>query len=324
MAQPIAISDYIVATGKTTETDLAMTLAINEIPAKELQWLNYSVPTNFIDDAQPVSQLATRIVVLLNTIWPSIEHNIADNEVYLLLPEFSGVDNPELQQLLQAIMRQFPALLRNQHCKVFPFGRASALMAFAAARARLTSQNSSKVWLVAADSLAVTSRLQAWLAKQYFQPEAVASEAAIALCLTAAKTGLINSLHAADASVAVVAANANSAQQDTALAHLFLHVAKSLKQQLAYIMLPDTGEPQLTSYWSEQYQQLHGVINKQTQFEFPGYFTGELGAAGGLYRLLHMYLGFEQQRLTAPLLHCEIAERSYRAVSVFNYQSVVQ
>lgn len=324
MAQPIAISDYIVVTGKTTETDLAMTLAINEIPAKELQWLNYSVPTNFIDDAQPVSQLATRIVVLLNTIWPSIEHNIADNEVYLLLPEFSGVDSPELQQLLQTIMRQFPTLLRNQNCKVFPFGRASALMAFAAANTRLNNHSSSKIWLVAVDSLAVSCRLQAWLARQNYQPEAVASEAAIALCLTAAKTGLINTLHVADANVEQKNSTTNNlAASDAALAHLLLQVANTFKQQLAYIMLPDTGESVLTTHWLEQYQQLHGVVDKSTQFEFPGYFTGELGAAGGLYRLLYMYLGFIEQRIAAPLLQCEIAERSYRAVSVFNYQSIV-
>ncbi|CAM3812180.1 hypothetical protein [Rheinheimera salexigens] len=334
MAQPIAIAQYAVVTGKTKDTALAMALANNPIPAEFFSWQHNDLPANFVTGANLATSLTERIILLLTELWPSIEQAIADSEVYLLLPEFSGVDSAELHYLLQAIMRQFPSLLRSEHCKVFPYGRAAALMAFAAANAKLNSNISSNksknIWLLAVDSLAVATRLDKHTA------QAVASEGAVAVCLTLSNTGLVSLLHAADVNISkrLATANTNAASagainasadnDELALADLFLKVVSEYNQPLGYIMLPDTGETKLTSAWLQQYQHLHGVVDSNTQFEFPSYFTGELGTAGGLYRLLYMYLSFEQQRLTAPLLQCEIAEQSYRAVSVFSYQSMPQ
>jgi hypothetical protein len=330
MAKPIAITHYAAVTGKTTDTALAMALVNNPIPADLLSWNNSAVPTNFIANGKIADGLVERILLLLTELWPSIEHTITDAEVYLLLPEFSGIDNLELQQLLQAIMRQFPALLRSEHCKVFPYGRAAALMAYSAANAKLTSSHThhnAKIWLLAVDSLAIAARLDTWCKGQSVASQAIASEAAIAVCLSVNKTGLVSLMHAASAKVGPSTIPPHVAQtaenEEGALADLFLQVASHYGCPLGYIMMPDTGETQLTSTWLGQYQHLHGVVDNNTQFELPSYFTGELGAAGGLYRFLYMYLSFAQQRLTAPLLQCEIAEKSYRAVSIFSYQSVL-
>lgn len=330
MAKAIAISHYTVVTGKTADTALAMALVNNPVPAEQLGWNNTAVATNFVANAKITECLTERIILLLTELWSSIGHAIADNEVYLLLPEFSGVDNLELQQLLQAIMRQFPALLRSEHCKVFPYGRAAALMAFSAANTKLSNSQphqNAKIWLVAVDSLAVTKCLDIWCQNQTETSYAIASEGAIALCLTLNDTGLVSLMHLANVQVATkasdVTAKALVGNEDEALAEIFMQVASRYAKPLAYIMMPDTGETQLTSTWLTQYQHLHGVVDSNTQFELPSYFTGELGAAGGLYRLLFMYLSFVQQRLTAPILQCEIADKSYRAISIFDYKSAI-
>ena len=66
--------------------------------------------------------------------------------------------------------------------------------------------------------------------------------------------------------------------------------------------------------------QLHGVVTEDTEYLLPGYQTGELGACGGLYRLLLLLHEAQQGRFSGFVLQYEQSLRRYRGVAL--YQAV--
>lgn len=329
MAPVIAIADYAVITGKSAQTDISMALHSVQIPPIPLFWQQHlTLQTNFVQPRADNETLTDRLLMLLNRLLTKIDNELAGNPesevVYLVLPEEFGQHSEALPQLMQQIQRQHPLLLKHADCKLFPYGRSATLIAWAAARQQLSSSPDTPVWLIAFDSLAPGSRLQHFAQHQLAdngqadlsQSNSVASEAAVALKLTAADSGLTVSYAGFDAKRA-------KHEQETILPRLFAEVASTIPSSIAQLVMPDNGLSVLTAAWLEHYQCLHGVVTAETRIELPAYFSGELGAAGGLYRLLYIYLAYQQQRLSGTTLQCEISDECYRAITAFQYQPPV-
>ena len=98
-----------------------------------------------------------------------------------------------------------------------------------------------------------------------------------------------------------------------------LHLSNS-QAQLSLICLPDSGNDYASQCWLNQMSQLHGVVAEDTEYLLPGYQTGELGACGGVYRLLLLLHEAQQGRFSGFVLQYEQSLRRYRGVAL--YQAV--
>jgi hypothetical protein len=246
-----------------------------------------------------------RLMQLLMQLQARLNNSADRKIVYLLLPEFTGADNPELDNLLQAIMRQWPALLQSELCRIFPYGCAGSMMAFHAAQQQLQVTPTQTVWLLAVDSLCYSAMFTQMAAAA---SDWLLSEGAIALCLGAERGGISAEFTGFDA--------VTTPQNDDVIGCLFAQVAAA-GQRLQQIYMPDCGDLRLTGRWLAQYHRLSGVIDQQTEYKLPSYFTGELGTVGGLYRLMHILLGYQQGRLRQRTMQYELSERLYRSVAVY-------
>ena len=246
-----------------------------------------------------------RLMQLLMQLMAKFESKTEQHIVYLLLPEFGGNDNPQLDNLLQAIMRQWPALLQSEQCRIFPYGSAATVMALQAAQQQMQLTPTQPVWLLALDSLCYSTMFNQMAAAG---ADWVLSEGALALCLTAKTGGVYLRFCGFDATTLT--------QTDDAIGGLFAQIGAG-KQCLQQIYLPDCGDPRLTGRWLGQYHQLSGVIAAQTAYVLPSYYTGELGAVGGLYRLMHILHGYQHGRLQQHTLQYELSERLYCSVAVY-------
>ncbi|HAW91786.1 TPA: hypothetical protein DCX24_02780 [Candidatus Azambacteria bacterium] len=139
------------------------------------------------------------------------------------------------------------------------------------------------------------------------------SEAAVAMALTQSDTGLRCHYLASDATV-------STETDELAIGNLFDGASANTDGPLSWLYLADNGSSATTACWQPHYPRLAPVIDAATQLSFPAYFTGELGAAGGVYRLLHLYLGYLNAGHRGFTLQCEISQRLYRAVAVFSWQ----
>jgi hypothetical protein len=323
MASCLTISDYAVVLGKTGQTDWALQLeAMPVAPTLALinnRVLQYNILTdtdNTTDITFIINQdLAVRLLWLLQKVLAQLATVPENAAVMLVLPELLTNEHV-LAGFIDALRRTFPTLLSHPACQLFPYGRSAALMALVAAR-QLLHGGEPLVWVIGVDSPATTilanlSLTMAVTDHQLNEP-VVWSEGAVALALRRSNTGLNCHYLATDATV-------NNHTDETALAQLFTAAAARVDGPLSRIYMADNGDSALTACWQLQYPRLAPVITADSQLALSAYVTGELGAAGGLYRFLHLYLGFALSSHTGFTLQCEISARLYRAVAVFSWQ----
>ncbi len=327
-------------------------VAFATITPTMLKWQQADIATAFFgDEPTTLSQEQTtfseepttqnqRLLALLDALLAKMPARPAQQIVYLLLPEFNSADDALLSALLQQLMRHHPDLLQSPQCRVFPYGAAASVMALKAAAELLAQpEQQTEIWLIAVDSLndeAVFSRYEAEqsaaeqsAAEQSAAEQSAAeqspaeqscqllSEGAIALCLTASGRGLQLVFAASDAQLE------QNADDDVATAGLLRQTALQLstsQAQLSLMCLPDSGNDYASQCWLNQMSQLHGVVTEDTEYLLPGYQSGELGACGGLYRLLQLLHGAQQGRFSGFVLQYEQSLRRYRGVAL--YQAV--
>lgn len=296
-------------------------VALATVTPKMLSWQQADIATAFFSDErttfseQPTTQ-SQRLLALLDALLAKMPARPAQQIVYLLLPEFNSADDAQLSVLLQQVMRSHPELLQSPQCRVFPYGATASVMALKAA-AELLAQleyQQAQIWLIAVDSLHDEAIFSRYLAEQSSQ---LLSEGATALCLTASDSGLQLAYAASDAQLE------QSAHDDMATAGLLRQTAQLLsieQAQLSLICLPDSGNDYASQCWLNQMSQLNGVVTEDTQYLLPGYQIGELGACGGLYRLLLLLHQAQQGRVSGLILQYEQSLRCYRGVAL--YQAV--
>ncbi|KKO46677.1 hypothetical protein WG68_05185 [Arsukibacterium ikkense] len=315
MAGCLRVSDYAVVLGKTALTDWALQLDAVPVAANLAMQHKQLAQFNSVADIADDLPLAERLVLLLQLLWQQLTRLPDAAPVLLVLPE-QLAGEAALQDCLTALQQAFPTLLSHPACQLYPYGRSAALMALAAAR-QLLAAGEQQVWLVGLDSpvaaMLADTPLEPVQADTQATEPVVWSEGAVALCLTRSDSGLNCQYLASDASV-------SQQIDEPALAQLFTAVASKVAQPLRRLYLADNGSEALTACWQGQYPRLAGVINIETELMLPAYYTGELGAAGGVYRLLHLYLGYSQAMYNGLTLQCEISEKLYRAVAVFSWQ----
>lgn len=292
--------------GYGSDTQAAAVLQVLPPEPRYLDWRGEMLPAAFLFAPVPEQQFNDRLLDVLAKLQQQLDGALNNQTVYLILPEYTEPDSSTLNTLLQQLMRRFPGLLQSDSCRVFPHGSAGVLMALNAAQQHISTQGNGPVWLVAADSMAQTSVLDAYAKGER---NGVPSEGAIALCLAGCRSGVTLQFSATDAQPATTV--------QSAVAALFLQLAAKLKTPLKQLYFPDSGDSQVTEQWLEQYQHLHGVVDSETRLIFPSYATGELGACGGLYRLWHVMQAYEQGRITGQTAQCELSARLFRAVAVF-------
>lgn len=303
-----------------------------------LQWQQADIATAFFSEEPttfsgepttfsevPTTTLSQRLLSLLDALLAKMPARPAQQIVYLLLPEFSSADDALLSAFLQQLMRHHPQLLQSPQCRVFPYGATASVMALKAAAELLAQPEQQKeIWLIAVDSLNDEAVFSRYAAEQSAAEQSAAeqscqllSEGAIALCLTASDRGLQLVIAASDAQLE------QRAHDDMATAGLLRQTALQLSNsqaQLSLICLPDSGNDYASQCWLNQMSQLHGVVTEDTEYLLPGYQTGELGACGGVLRLLLLLHEAQQGRFSGFVLQYEQSLRRYRGVAL--YQAV--
>lgn len=333
MASCLALKDYAAVVGKTALTDWALQLDTVPVAPSLVTQGGQLRQFNRLADIDASLPLASRLVAMLEKLRAQLSVLPDAAPVLLVLPEQLGSEQA-LAGFIFTLQQEFPALLSHSACQLFPYGRSAALMALTAARQLLTA-GEPVVWIIALDSpVAALSAIEpavepaikpvvsktlqsetvsAERAEDQNSGQVVWSEGAVAVALQHSDSGLYCHYLAADATV-------SNAAEELAIAQLFAAVAVNTDSSLAQFYLPDNGSSALTACWQPHYQRLAPVIAEATQLSFPAYTTGELGAAGGLYRFLHLYLGYINACHSGLTLQCEISERLYRAVAVFSWQ----
>ncbi|MDP2713464.1 hypothetical protein [Rheinheimera sp.] len=306
----LQIAKVAMTLGAAPTTLQAMALDVVAPAPALMNWQDSTIEVAFVRPFAAQESRNERLLALLQHLLEQPGSPQQNETVYLLLPEYAGTDNNELNTLLQMIMRRFPQLLQSADCRVFPYGSAGALMALAAAASQLQQGTQTAVWLLAVDSLASAAILSHYAASD--SCNGVPSEGAMALCLTAGADGSRLVFSASDASPAATMAD------DPAMAALFMQVTTKVAQPLQQLYLPDSGDDDASARWLGQYHHLHGAVTEATGFVFPSYSSGELGTCGGLYRLWHLMQAQQKGRLGGLTLQCELSTRLYRAVAVLS------
>lgn len=301
------LKQHAMVLGYATDTRSAAALQVLPPAPAYINWRGATLPAALVFAPAPEQPFSDRLLDLLAKLQQQLDGALNNQTVYLILPEYTEPDNTELNSLLQQLMRRFPGVLHSQNCRVFPHGSAGVLMALNAAQQYIATPGNGPLWLVAVDSMAQASVLDAYADGKL---SGVPSEGAVALCLAGCQSGLTLQFSAADAQ--------SSTTEQSALAALFLQLVTNLKTPLKQLYFPDSGDSQLTEQWLSQYQHLHGVVDGETNLVFPSYLTGELGACGGLYRFWCVLQGYEQGRITGQTVQCELSARLFRAVAMFS------
>jgi hypothetical protein len=233
-----------------------------------------------------------------------------------VLPEFFNGQAHLLQELFIRIAAVYPQLLTHSLSRIFPYGSSGNVMALAEASRLLSTDAVEQVWIIAMDSLA-EKQLLLQLAEQQRLLTAqrmglCASEGIVGLCLGQSATGLVVEFSAMDADV--------EGTPKQALISLFTLVNAQPHHPIQTIYFTDNVDETLTQQWLEAYPLLAAKIDQHTQLLFPAYHTGEIGAAGGLYRFLHLFEGFKNGLLSGNILQCEISAKAFRAAGLFSWR----
>ncbi len=309
--------------GKSNDAELAMML--NTIPVvPEYVHLQNGTKTQaaFYYPIDAFENIELRQFSLLEDALGQLD-SLPNNEPVLLLTPWFGLHREDrLETWSRSLAERQPALFGNSESRIFPFGRSAALMALSYAEQLLQSNPDQTVWLVAVDSLADNDTLETLQDQgKLFNDMGeglIASEGAVVIGLKASTSGLNIQWSGSDASVE--SASTNYDIQDTALKSLFSNAVQHSSEQIANIYLPDNGDSTLTDLWVNQYHALGSVLSEKVELHMQGLFTGELGAAGGLYRFLHIYEAYQKQRINGLTLQCEISEKLYRAAALYQWK----
>ncbi|MCC5827662.1 hypothetical protein [Alkalimonas sp.] len=314
MAHCFRLKDYHSLVGKAPDTKHAMLLPDLALPSQ--QWLSddaWSIGLDPLIDEN--ESMPVQLFALLSSLLTSLSQPLTDQPVYLLLPE-SMEDAGQLAALTRLIRQQFPELLMHQQSRVFPFGACSALLALKTIQHSWLHDPTLSPWMIAIDSPLQQYRLR---------PELLAAQPTGYRPVSLSE-GIVAVQWAADASGLQYLFNETEltpqhAQIEEGMQALFTRMAQLLKSPLTSIYLPDNGNAALAESWLAACGQLHPWLTAETSYEFLAYQTGELGSAGGLYRLLHLYLAHHNQVRSGLSLQSEQGQLGFRSAAVFYWQS---
>lgn len=311
MAQCLDIVNYAVAIGKAADTLSAIHLSDLALTTSSLA--RYSPDTSALQVelaplVPPTNSKVAQLCSLLTCVLSQLTEPIVNQPVILLLSE-DFAKSKDLAILSQTIEQLYPGLLQHPQSKVYCYGACSALMALRAINHLWQTAPDSKPWLIALDS----PLTDVCNVKPNEQPQSwplCLSEGAIAVQWQAVRYGLTYRYNETELT-----------QNGNALPALFMQLASILKEPIASIYLSDNGSAHLTDNWLQSCAQLHPWITATTEYEMQAYHTGELGAVGGLYRLLHLYLSLQNNMRSGLTLQVEQAQWRYQSVALFAWQS---
>ncbi|WDE13898.1 hypothetical protein [Thalassomonas haliotis] len=346
------------------ESDLDKALALDKLPTKtsysSLEDGQQVVSSFFpFSDEVPTStggNKLERIELLLSQLLAKVARENRDNDVspysqmpvFWLLPELlhqplPGQDNPGgekqyLQVWAARLKKAFPALFNHELSQFFPFGRAALPMALTSV-VKLLSANDIEikekkgvkdqvpgVCLIAVDSLYHDLDILA-RGKLLITAESdsgiVPSEGAIFTCIKPA-----NQQEKQGISIDLLAQESTSInQRSSGIESLFLKVSQDLagqEEKITHLYLPGNGDETLSHPWSDAYFRLAPCLEGRARIFQSALFTGELGCVTGLYNLLHLYNGFEQQELLGKVVQLEQSQSLYQAIALYSWQGEVE
>ncbi|WP_119968668.1 hypothetical protein [Shewanella japonica] len=251
----------------------------------------------------------TRIIELLSKLpmtdasaWAPYQHN----PVFWLLPNLA----PEmLTQWVNALHQAFPHCFEHPNGRIFPMGSASLPIAFEAAKTMGSRVDS--IVFIAVDSLYFdmpelyrTGQLINADIDEGIRP----SEAAIMTKVqvsTEEKTSL--GLHVTD----VFQDAATQVQLTQSIKRLFTQLTEQDESSLLKQLYFPGDNQTIQDSWLNAYEQLAGKIDQDTQITQTNYYTGNIGAAAGLYNLLHVFNRYKEQGLSGVSVQLEVSEERY-------------
>ncbi|MDP4537657.1 hypothetical protein Q3O60_15835 [Alkalimonas collagenimarina] len=284
------------------------------VPAQQL-WSDDSSTMDLDPLVPATASLVEQLVALLSALLATLEKPIAQQPVYLLLPE-AMEDESLLSTFTRQIRTLYPELLAHKDSRAFPYGACSALLALKTVQHSWQKDPALMPWMIAIDS--PLQQFQLWPDRLQSLPEnhrpVGVTEGAVAVQWSAQPAGLSCRFNETELT-------RKDTAEDAGLQALLLQIAQQLDMPLATIYLPDNGSTLMTDAWLSACGQLHPWVTAETDYELLAYHTGELGSSGGLYRLLHLYLAYQNQARYGLTLQCEQGQLGFRSAAVFHWQS---
>lgn len=320
--QTLILHQYALALGAMPTADSIEQLEMSTLIPGYMDWQGHTVRHAFIQPYCVGEDFNARLCQLLQLLVAKLKAQqntdllTGQSIIYLVLPELSTTDSSVLNTLIQHIMRNLPGLLQSAQCRIFAQGSAGALMALAAAQTLLQHQSKTPIWLLSVDSLCSATAFE-----RYRQNSAshVLSEGAVALCLGGTASDTANADSGLQLLFSAVDATTGHSSNDATGNVLRQAAGEALKRttMLGQLYMPDCGDDRAGAVWLEQYHWLRGAVDADTTFCMPAYLCGELGASGGLYRLLHLLCTAAKGRLPSLTLQYEQSLQHYRTAALF-------
>jgi hypothetical protein len=263
--------------------------------------------------------------MLLEEAINQLDADISRDPVLLLTPSYGLAGEEQVLEWGRQVAFACPQLFGHQASRIYPYGRASSLMALSYAKELLAQSPDQTIWLVGVDSLADIDLLTAMHQQGRLLDEegagTIPSEGAVILGITSASEGLNVLWTGSDAHLTSQSAYESGAsnENDLAVKQLFQQVSRLGSTIINQIYFSDHSCPDITVAWTNQYRELAPVVNKDTEFQFPSVHTGELGSVGSLYRLAFIYEAYRKSRISGVSLQCEISDTLYRAMAMYDW-----
>lgn len=325
--QTLMLHQYAFTLGAMPDADCIEQLELSALAPAEMDWHGVTVRHAFIQPYCEPEDFNLRLCQLLQHLVAKLKAQqntdlLAEQcVVYLVLPELGTADGSALNSLIQQIMRSLPGLLQSAHCRVFAHGSAGALMALAAAQNVLQQQSQAQIWLLSVDSLCSATAFERYCR---YSASYVLSEGAVALCIGSRELDTANGDTGLQLLFNAVDATTGHSNNDATANVLRQAAGKALDRttMLGQLYMPDCGDESAGAVWLEQYHWLRGAVDADTTFCLPAYWSGELGASGGLYRLLHLMRAGAKGRLSGLTLQYEQSLQHYRTVALFAVKDI--
>lgn len=310
--------------GKACDSKLATRLdSVPVFPEEVVLKDERSIFGSFCYELDVFETVESRYLALLSQALDGLEVDPSNDPVLFIPPSYGLQDQNQLARWTKLLAEAHPNLVSHADSRVYPYGRAAALMALSHLQEIFKHRPDGRVWLMGVDSLGDFNLLDLLAQDGMLLDESgegiVASEGAIILGLRRSTHGLTVNWSGSDANIQ--RHNIHD-QGDIAVEQLFHNVVDQMNTALSWIYLPDNGDAQLTQAWSDKYRVLAPVVSKHTQMNFSTVFTGELGSVGALYRFFHIYESYRKERLEGLTLQCEISDKLYRAMAIYNWTSI--
>lgn len=320
--QTLVLHQYAFTLGAMPDADCIEQLELSALAPAAIDWHGVTLRHALIQPYCEKEDFNVRLCQLLRRLVAKLKAQqntdlLADQSVvYLILPELSTTGDSLLNSLIQHIMRDLPGLLQSAQCRVFAHGSAGALMALAAAQNLLQQQSQAQIWLLSVDSLCSATAFERYCR---YSASHVLSEGAVALCIGSRALDTANGGAGLQLLFNAVDATTGHSNNDATANVLRQAAGKALDRTtiLGQLYMPDCGDESAAAVWLEQYHWLRGAVDADTTFCMPAYWCGELGASGGLYRLLHLMRAMAKGRLPRLTLQYEQSLQHYRAVALF-------